>query len=192
VTWANPADLSGIAGVRYSVDMSPTSNLSGTFQSGQGIATLTHLTVTGDGAHPTWVWLMDNAGNVDYTTAQTTLLRYDATPPTNVAVTASGQISAAQFLMRWLAHDVTSGIASYTVEYSGTAYAAWQSWLTNTLAISETFSAPVAGADYVFRVTAFDRADNSAQAITRGAFRIYLPLVVLSASAQGNSTRLGR
>lgn len=181
VTWDNPDDLSGIAGARYSVDVTPAGNLGGTLRATPGITTLTSLTVTTEGTHPVWVWLEDSAGNVDHTTAQTVSLRYDATPPTTVTITAPEHISATQFLVSWSAQDATSGVATYTVAYSGTAYTSWQDWLTNTTATSETFTALATDTDYIFRVTAYDRAGNSAEGMATthvGPFRIYLPLTM--------------
>ena len=181
VKWDNPADLSGIAGVRYSVDVTPAGDLSGTLRATPGITTLTSLTVTAEGTHTVWIWLEDSAGNVDHTTAQTASLRYDATPPTTVTITAPEHISATQFLVSWSAQDATSGVATYTIAYSGTADTAWQAWLTNTTATSGTSPALAPDTDYIFRVTAYDRAGNSDWRETTthvGAFYIYLPLVV--------------
>lgn len=180
LTWDNPADLSGIAGVRYAVDVGPTGNLSGTLRVGQGIAAIT-LTVPSEGEHTAWLWLLDNAGNVDYTTAQTTVLRYDVTRPTNVTITAPERTPETQFAVSWSADDEPSGIASYTVEYSGTLYASWQAWLPITTTTSATFTAPYTETDYIFRVTAYDHAGNSAQAQTVtyvGLFHSYLPVVM--------------
>ena len=105
----------------------------------------------------------------------------DITPPRDVTITAPEHISATQVPVSWSADDATSGIASYTVEYSGTADAAWQGWLTGVTFTEEEFTAPATETDYIFRVTAFDRVGNSAQdtATTRvGRFRAYLPLTM--------------
>jgi hypothetical protein len=105
----------------------------------------------------------------------------DITPPRDVTITAPEHISATQVPVSWSADDATSGIASYTVEYSSTADTAWQGWLPEVTFTEEEFTAPATETDYIFRVTAFDRVGNSAQntATTRvGAFRVYLPLTM--------------
>ena len=55
----------------------------------------------------------------------------------------------------------------------------WQPWLTATTAISSLFTAPLAGTDYAFRVTAYDLAGNSARAQTAAYLplqRVYMPI----------------
>jgi hypothetical protein len=280
VTWNNPVDLSDIAGVRYSIDATPTDNQSGTFEAGQDIKTLTGLTVPDEGEHTIWIWLKDNTGNIDYTTAQTTTLhydasidepnnlkatpakwtnnndftltwtnppddsgiakayyklddapsgpedydgqgdpneisniqvnedgehnvyvwlednagnvdtnaatktslRYDATDPTNVTITAPEHISETTFTVSWSAEDATSGVAYYTLKYSSTATSGWERWGdTYTDTTQTTFDGAEAETDYTFRVTAYDEAGNSSDDVTTtyvGAFNIYLPLTV--------------
>ena len=84
VQWANPPDLSGLAGVYYRMDAAPSGNTDGTF------APLTNrldgLTVPNEGIHSLFLWLRDNAGNADYhNLAQAPALKYDATPPSTTA-----------------------------------------------------------------------------------------------------------
>ena len=132
-----------------------------------------------DGAKTIYVWFGDHLGNVSGPCTDTTIL--DRQPPTNVTITAPEHISATQFLVSWSAQDATSGVATYTVAYSGTAYTSWQDWLTNTTALSETFTALATDTDYIFRVTAYDRAGNSAEGMATthvGPFRVYLPLTL--------------
>ena len=181
MNWDNPADLSGIVGAYYRLDTVPTSPNDGIWKPGADLEQITGITVTGEGTHTVYVWLKDAAGNVKHTIAQTTTLRYDATPPTSVTITAPEHISATQFLVSWSAQDAASGIASYTVEYSGTAYTTWQEWWTGVTSTSATFPVPTTETDYVFRVTAYDRAGNSDWKETTthvGPFYIYLPLIV--------------
>ncbi len=85
VQWANPPDLSGLAGVYYRMDGAPSGNTDGTFSPLTN--RLDGLTVPNEGAHSLFLWLRDNAGNADYRNrAQAPLLNYDATPPTTTAV----------------------------------------------------------------------------------------------------------
>jgi hypothetical protein len=81
VQWANPPDLSGLAGVYYRMDATPSGNTDGTFSPLTN--RLDGLTVPGEGIHTLFLWLRDNAGNADYRSrAQAPVLKYDATPPT--------------------------------------------------------------------------------------------------------------
>jgi hypothetical protein len=182
LTWSNPADASGVARAYRSVDQeAPTGPYDG--EQSAGLTQTANVTVTGQGIHTAWVWLEDNAGNSGYTVAQAVALRYDDVAPVSVTITATARISATQFTVSWSAHDETSGVVSYTVEYSRPAATSWQGWLTGTDALSGTFSAPESETDYILRVTAYDQAGNSAAATTTtwvGAFRVYLPLTLKS------------
>ena len=86
IQWANPTDLSGIAGAYYRLDAVPTGPGDGTFS--PQINRLEGLTVPAEGIHQLYLWLRDVAGNADHRVrAQTQVLRYDATPPsTTVAI----------------------------------------------------------------------------------------------------------
>ena len=84
-------------------------------------------------------------------------------------------------MVSWSASDATSGIAGYTVEYSRTSDSGWQLWIPYTTATSALFTGAIQGEDYIFRVTAYDHAGNSAQAqrVTYvGDFVVLLPLVL--------------
>lgn len=85
VQWANPTDLSGIAGVYYTINQEPTTPTDGTFMP---LANrLDGLTVPAEGVHRLYLWLRDGAGNADHRNrALAPLLRYDVTPPTTTAV----------------------------------------------------------------------------------------------------------
>lgn len=85
VQWANPTDLSGIAGVYYILNQEPTAPTEGSFVPFTN--RLDGLTVPGEGVHRLYLWLRDSAGNADHRNrALAPLLRYDATPPTTTAV----------------------------------------------------------------------------------------------------------
>lgn len=104
----------------------------------------------------------------------------DIDPPTGVMVSAPDHTAQREFLVSWSARDAASGVASYTLEYSGTVYSDWQPWLTNMTATAATFFAPNTEIDYIFSATAYDHVGNSAYARTRtfvGLWRFYLPLV---------------
>jgi hypothetical protein len=54
--WSNPSDLSGIAGVYYSLDSIPTSPTDGSYMAGSDINSLLDLSVSTDGIHTIYVW----------------------------------------------------------------------------------------------------------------------------------------
>jgi hypothetical protein len=83
VQWANPTDLSGIAGVYYRLNREPTAPDDGIFSPLTN--RLDNLTVPAEGVHRLYLWLRDGAGNADHRNyAVAPVLRYDATPPTTV------------------------------------------------------------------------------------------------------------
>ncbi len=87
---ALPPDLSGIAGAYVKVGEPPLSPTDGQWHSGAN-STLSHVQAPTEGVSKAYVWLEDNAGNVDhgnYGVWEGDLsLKYDATPPiTQLAV----------------------------------------------------------------------------------------------------------
>jgi hypothetical protein len=85
LTWANPADPSGIAGVYYQLDTDP--NLGGSPIGpilGDNISSLADITVPSEGQHTIYIWLLDGAGNSDShnRAVLTNAFKYDTTPPT--------------------------------------------------------------------------------------------------------------
>ncbi len=82
--FALPTDLSGIAGAYVKVGEPPLSPTNGAWHPGAN-STLSHAQVPGEGEYKAYVWLKDNAGNVDhgnYGVWEDALsLKYDATPP---------------------------------------------------------------------------------------------------------------
>jgi hypothetical protein len=178
VEWTNPSDLSGISGAYYKLYTPPTSPNDGTWVAGSDLAQISNVTLGTAGAHWLYLWLTDTAGNASHTMRQATTLRYDPVPPAGLVVVAPSSTIETHFVVSWSASDTLSGIAWYTVEYSGTLYDDWQTWLVSTTATSAEFIAPATDVEYIFRVTAYDNAGNSTQeeATTRvGFFYVYLP-----------------
>jgi hypothetical protein len=136
----------------------------------------------GDGVYLFATIAADNLGNLEAGPALSkTQTLYDTTPPTDVTIDAPAKSSTGVFTVSWSADDATSGVVSYTVEYSRTSDTVWQEWLASTTATSMTFTAPTTDTTYTFRVTAYDQVGNSADATTMtwvGDYQIYLPLVV--------------
>jgi hypothetical protein len=104
----------------------------------------------------------------------------DVVPPYDLVIKAPPYTTETEFPVSWAAKDAASGVAFYTVAYSGTVYTAWQTWLEKTRIQSDTFSAPVQVAEYIFLVVASDHVGNYTTRDTAtyvGLFRTYLPLV---------------
>ncbi|MFX1522413.1 MAG: NosD domain-containing protein, partial [Promethearchaeota archaeon] len=81
LSWTNPAELSGIVGVYYKLDSTPTSDMDGTYVSWMDIQSLIDITVGSDGVHNVYIWLVDAAGNVDYSNYASTQLSLDTLQP---------------------------------------------------------------------------------------------------------------
>jgi len=114
LSWANPSEMSGIAGAYYKLDSAPTSDTDGTYQAGSGITSITGITVGSDGTHTVYVWLRDVAGNVDYTTYDTVVLSLDTTDPSSpsgLAAVPSSWTSTDDFDLSWVNPADLSGIA---------------------------------------------------------------------------------
>ena len=124
LTWTNPADTSGIAGVYYKLDSPPASAGDGTLVEGAGISSLSSLIVSGNGAHPIYIWLKDSAGNVNHNArASATLYLDQDLPSAPNAITSTTHTVAAwsqdnYVQVNWSgASDPTSGIAGYAVAW---------------------------------------------------------------------------
>ncbi len=89
VRWTPPLDLSGIGGVRYTLNRAPTGPDDGFFSPGEERA---YLRVPEEGVFDVYIWLVDGAGNGDPSQAAyfPQALWYDATPPT-LTVTLDGE-----------------------------------------------------------------------------------------------------
>jgi thermitase len=119
VNWDNPADTSGIEGCYYKLDSIPTAADDGTWSTSHP---LTDITLPGDGIHTIYVWLKDNAGNVDHLNSAATELYLDTTPPggpTSIGVTATAL--EAELKINWTPPSVAdfSHVRIYRSETSG-------------------------------------------------------------------------
>ncbi|MFW9942917.1 MAG: hypothetical protein ACFFFT_17915, partial [Candidatus Thorarchaeota archaeon] len=81
LSWSNPYDTSGIIGVYYKLDTAPTYDDDGIFILGTNIESIIDLAVLSDGIHPIYIWLVDVAGNVNYSAYISTLLYLDTSEP---------------------------------------------------------------------------------------------------------------
>ena len=89
LTWSNPGDLSGLAGVYYKLGSLPVSPTDGVYV--DGIQQPLPVSTTLEGEMPIYVWLADRACNVNHANRVMGRLRYDRTPPATVA-TLSGNM----------------------------------------------------------------------------------------------------
>ncbi len=83
LTWSNPGDLSGLAGVYYKLGSLPVSPTDGIYV--DGIQQPLSVSTTLEGETPIYVWLADKACNVDHANRAMGTLRYDHTPPATTA-----------------------------------------------------------------------------------------------------------
>jgi hypothetical protein len=81
ITWTNPNEDSGISGAYYRLYSPPSSDTDGTYLAGDDIELIPGLSVSSNGEHAVYLWLVDFAGNVDYTKNATTTIFYDSTEP---------------------------------------------------------------------------------------------------------------
>ena len=112
MTWVNPADLSGVAGAYYKIDSAPVSNTDGTFVPGSGITSITGITVSGDGVHTVYTWLVDSAGNNDSSRHATIVVRLDSTIgiPVGMSPSVAGWNNLNNFTITWTNPADLSGI----------------------------------------------------------------------------------
>jgi hypothetical protein len=114
VTWSNPTDLSGVAGAYYKFDAPPANATDGNLVLGDGLAALTNLSVSGDGAHPIYVWLRDKAGNVDHTQRSVATLYLGTAPagaPINLVAIPDTWTNTNSFTLQWTNPSTPSGIS---------------------------------------------------------------------------------
>ena len=151
VQWANPTDLSGIAGVFYRLNQTPAAPDDGVFSPVTN--RLDNLTVPAEGVHRLYLWLRDSAGNADQRNhALAPLLRYDATPPTTTL-----RIQGTAGVDGWYRSAVTLTLEPADL-HSGVAATRYRldagDWVTGT---SLTLTAPD---KYVFAYASEDVAGN--------------------------------
>lgn len=113
VTWLNPDEHSGIAGVYYKLGSPPTENTDGKLVKKTYLNMIDDITVPGSGVHTVYVWLLDKMGNVNYINRSSVKLYFDdqpPEPPVDLSVTPSGWTSANRFDISWTNPPDHSGI----------------------------------------------------------------------------------
>jgi fibronectin type 3 domain-containing protein len=117
LTWTNPPEHSGVAGVYYQIDDNPE-----VYVAGQDTSTIV-VSLPANAAATVKVWLQDNAGNQDPNTAQAVVARWDDTPPEAFDLLAplAGWYGEAYLSFQWqAANDVTAGLERYELIIDGT------------------------------------------------------------------------
>jgi hypothetical protein len=112
ITWTNPSDLSGIAGVYYRQYAPPFNNTNGTYIMGDDINNISGLTVYDEGAFPCYVWLKDYAGNIYYGNRSIAGLYYDTSigKPLDLIVNPNNWTNNNEFNITWRNPTDLSGI----------------------------------------------------------------------------------
>ncbi|MFX1427859.1 MAG: hypothetical protein ACFFBE_15505, partial [Promethearchaeota archaeon] len=104
LSWSNPADTSSIVGAYYKLDDAPTADDDGTYVGGTDIESISNITVSTEGMHDVYVWLVDAAGNVNYSAYESTQLyldSYDPIKPSTLVATPSSWSNVNSFNLSW-------------------------------------------------------------------------------------------
>lgn len=128
LTWTNPADRSGIAGVYYQLDEDPV--VGGTPLGpivGENVSSLAGLAVAGQGSHDVYIWLRDGAGNSTPYARQvlTSAFKYDVTAPYSDGPIVTGPRGLDPLYYTGPAtvtvtgHDSLSGVAAFHFQVEG-------------------------------------------------------------------------
>jgi immune inhibitor A len=159
IDWQNPSDLSGIARAYYKLGSAPSGNTDTTGSlSGQPPV---QVSIVQEGGVPLYIWLIDNAGNVNYQNHAEVALNYDATRPSGcvaASVDTSGELS---FTVRWSRGSDTggSGLAGVYDVYARVDNGSWALWLDDIGDTSATYD----GSNnhiYSFEAVCSDSAGN--------------------------------
>ncbi|MCO6453643.1 MAG: fibronectin type III domain-containing protein [Caldilineales bacterium] len=107
LSWTNPADLSGIAGACYKIGAQPQANHDGVCVSGDNLTEITGIAPTTPGKFHLFLWLEDQAGNINKDSRGVALdaVQWDPSAP-SIFVDATGP----QGLEGWYVGDVDLSI----------------------------------------------------------------------------------
>ncbi|MFW9821248.1 MAG: hypothetical protein ACFFE5_16720, partial [Candidatus Thorarchaeota archaeon] len=113
LSWLNPSEPSGIIGAYYKLDEVTTSDDNGTYVAGVDIESISGITVSDDGNHTVYVWLVDAAGNTNYTNYASTQLYLDTSDPiepTSLLATPNSWTNRDSFNITWVNPSEPSAI----------------------------------------------------------------------------------
>ena len=152
-------EQSGANQIRYSVSGAQTI---GQTTTGEGI-TSTNIIITADGTSTITAYTLDKAGNVSE--EKTQIVNKDATPPSTASIAVSGEPGETSISVTANGQDATSGVASYTFQYSTTSE---KEGFTTALEVQNTansctypYQGLTSNTTYYLRVIVKDRAGNT-------------------------------
>jgi immune inhibitor A len=90
ISWTNPSDLSGILKAYYKLGSAPATVFD---TSGSMPSSPRNITMAVQGGVPMYLWLIDNAGNINHQNRTSVVLNYDATRPTGCVATSPDTIN---------------------------------------------------------------------------------------------------
>ena len=95
VTWTNPTDTSGIAAACYKLGTEPATDLDGTCIIGANIDRISPIQPANPGSYHLFLWLQDNAGNIDKNSRRVALdaVQWDPIPP-ELTIDPQGDLGA--------------------------------------------------------------------------------------------------
>lgn len=138
--WENPGTVAGIAGAYYKLDSPPAFETDGTWVAGDDLESLDDIAVSGDGVHPVYVWLKDNAGNVNVSNRSSIDLHLDTFrpgAPTGLTPTPSSWSNTPTFGISWTNPWDLSGISgAYYKLNAEPASSSDGTWITTTSTIT--------------------------------------------------------
>jgi hypothetical protein len=122
ISWSNPDDLSGIIGAYYKLDIPPISNYDGTYVPAESITSIDDISVSGVGEHTIFIWLIDQAGNINFnqhTNAKLYLDTLAPAPPTKLTVDPDYWAANNSFSINWNVPTDHSGVKNGVYCYIG-------------------------------------------------------------------------
>ncbi|MBN2056459.1 Ig-like domain repeat protein [bacterium] len=117
LTWNNPVDASGIAGVYYKLQTPPINPTDGVYTVGNDIEVLNGISAGTDGAIPVYIWLKDVAGNADHLNSSDVALYLDrVVPEAHITLPGDGLCTGAPTVqVSGTASDALSGVEAIEV-----------------------------------------------------------------------------
>jgi hypothetical protein len=159
IDWTNPVDTSGIKQALYKLDTAPVSNFD-TTGTMSGVPP-DSAAATSEAGQTLYVWLEDNAGNLDFNNYAQVELRYDGTEPSGSEASSPLYSTNEDFTVNWTTGSDTGGsglLGNYDIQVKDGS-GPWTPWLTNYSGDSAVYS----GTDdhiYYFEAGARDNAGN--------------------------------
>ena len=159
LNWTNPSDVSGIQKAYYKVGGAPSGNAdtTGTFNNPPPRS----LTITSQGGVPVYIWLKDNANNINYYNNSQVILNYDATRPTGCVALSVDTTNELTFSVAWSAgtDNGGSGLAGIYDIYSRIDSGSWVLWLNDFSGTNSNYAGSQ-GHLYSFEAISSDNAGN--------------------------------